>query len=83
MEEKVVALFPGVNLTTLRTERFHSGCFLISLQRPLCREEASLNALLMSVLRRGTRTRPDMESLSQTLYTLYGTSLEPSIRQRG
>ncbi|MBR4656194.1 MAG: insulinase family protein [Oscillospiraceae bacterium] len=83
MEEKVTALFPGVNLTTLRTERFHSGCFLISLQRPLCRKEASLNALLMSVLRRGTRTRPDMESLSQTLDTLYGTSLEPGIRQRG
>ncbi len=83
MEEKVTALFPGVNLTALRTERFHSGCFLISLQRPLCREEASLNALLMSVLRRGTRTRPDLESLSQTLDTLYGASLEPSIRQRG
>ncbi len=83
MEERTAALFPGVNLTTLRTERFHSGCFLISLQRPLCREEASLNALLMSVLRRGTRTKPDMESLSQALDQLYGASLEPGIRQRG
>ncbi len=83
MEEKVTVLFPGVRLTALRTDRFHSGCFLLQLQRPLCREEASRNALLMSVLRRGTRTRPDMESISHTLDSLYGAALEPSLRQRG
>ena len=83
MEERTAALFPGVNLTMLRTDRFHSGCFLIQLQRPLRREDVSRNALLMPVLRRGTRTRPDMESLSRALDSLYGASLDPSLQQRG
>ena len=83
MEERVYSLFPGVNLTTLRTDRFHRGYFSVNLLRGLSRENATRNALLMSVLRRGTRALPDMEKLSEAMDQLYGTSVEPMMRQMG
>ena len=83
MEERVYSLFPGVNLTTLRTDRFHKGYFSVNLLRALSRENATRNALLMSVLRRGTRALPDMEKLSEAMDQLFGASVEPMMRQMG
>ena len=83
MEEQARELFPGVRLTTIRTDRFHSGYFGVHLLRALRREDASSNALLMNVLHRGTRTLPDMVRISEALETLYGSALEPGLRQLG
>lgn len=83
MEEMTRELFPGVRLTTIRTERFHSGYFSVQLLRPLCSSDASRNALLPSVLSRGTRTMPDQAKIADALDSLYGSSLEPGIRQLG
>ena len=83
MEEQVRELFPGVRLTTLRTDRFHSGYFGIYLLRSLSAEQASRSALLMNVLRRGTRTLPDMEKLAEALDNLYGATLSPYLLQFG
>ncbi len=83
MEETTRELFPGVRLTAIRTERFHSACFGVHLLRPLRAGEASRTALLMSVLRRGTRTLPDQAKISDALDELYGSSLEPGLRQMG
>lgn len=83
MEEQIVQLFPGVRLTILRTERFHSSYFTVQLLRPLCAEDASRNGLMMSVLRRGTRTLPDMAKIADALDSLYGASIEPYLRQMG
>ena len=83
MEEMTRELFPGVRLTTIRTDRFHSGYFSLHLLRPLRAADASRNALLPSVLCRGTRTLPDQAKISDALDNLYGSSLEPGIRQMG
>ena len=83
MEEMTRELFPGVRLTTIRTDRFHSGHFSLHLLRPLRAADASRNALLPSVLCRGTRTLPDQAKISDALDNLYGSSLEPGIRQMG
>ncbi len=83
MEELERELFPGVRLTTIRTDKFHSGCFSIHLLRPLRADEAARCALLPAVLRRGTRTMPDQTRLSDALDGLYGSSLEPELHQMG
>ncbi len=83
MEEKTRELFPGVRLTTIRTERFHSGFFAVHLLRALRASDVSQNALLMPVLRRGTRSLPDQARLDDALDELYGSSLEPGLRQMG
>ena len=83
MEERELELFSGVRLTTIRTDRFHSGCFCIHLLKPLRAEDASRTALLPAVLRRGTRTLPDQARIADALDGLYGSTMEPALRQLG
>ncbi len=76
-------LLPGVWLTAVQTDKFKTACMSVNLLRPLRREEASLNALLPSVLLRGTRNCPDMQKISAYLDSLYGASLDSLVRKRG
>jgi len=76
-------LFPGVWLRAIHTNKFKSSYLSVSLLCPLERETASANALLPSVLRRGTAVHPDMESLSAALDELYGGAVEPVVRKKG
>ena len=50
---------PGVTLRYCRDTRFKQGCFSFQLVREMKKEEAALNALLPSVLLRGTQQCPD------------------------
>ena len=76
-------LFPGAHLTAVHTEKFKSCVLGASFLAPLDRTTAACNALVPSVLRRGTQEHPDMESLSAALDELYGGSIEPVVRTRG
>jgi predicted Zn-dependent peptidase len=76
-------LYPGVTLTVHRSHKFRTGCFSVNFLRPLCREEASKNALLLSVLLRGTRLHPDMQSLSSAMDDLYGAEIGMILRKKG
>lgn len=83
MEGKRTQLFPGVWLRTVHTDKFKSAYLSLTLLAPLEEESASLNALLPRVLRRGTQTHPDMESMSAALDELYGGAIEPVVRKKG
>ena len=76
-------ILPGVFLTCLQTEKFKTGLMSVSLLTRLCREEASMNTLIPSVLRRGTSRCPDMDALAARLDSLYGARLEPVARKFG
>ncbi len=76
-------LFPGVWLRCVHTRKFKSSCLSLTFLCPLDRDAASANALIPSVLRRGTAKRPDMESLSAALDELYGGAVEPVVRKKG
>lgn len=76
-------LFPGVVLRTCRDTRFKQGCLSIQLVRPMDRAEAAMNALLPSVLLRGTRRCPDLRSITEHLDELYGASVSPLVRRVG
>lgn len=80
---KRTQLAPGVCLTAVRTDKFKSAVLSISLLTPLCRETASVNAMVPYVLRRGTREHPDMNALSKVLDELYGGNIEPMVRKKG
>ena len=73
----------GVFLTCINTDKFKSGCITINLLCNLSHETAALNALLPRVLRRGSSSLPDMESISSALDDLYGVRIEPVIRKKG
>ena len=76
-------LFPGEWLRTVHTNKFKSAYLSITLMAPLAPETAAANALVPSVLRRGTAVHPDMESLSAALDQLYGGAIEPAVRKKG
>ena len=74
---------PGVPLHYCRDTRFKQGCFSFQLVREMKKEVAALNALLPSVLLRGTRRCPDLRAVTQRLDELYGAAIGPLVRRVG
>ena len=80
---QTIQLTPGVVLRHYPDNRFKTAVLSIQFQRPLCREEAALNALLSSVLLRGTAKNPDMRAITARLDGLYGATISPLMRRIG
>ena len=80
---QTIQLTPGVVLRHYPDKRFKTAVLSLQFQRPLCREEAALNALLSSVLLRGTEKNPDMRSITARLDSLYGANISPLMRRIG
>lgn len=83
MEAIQKELLPGVTLTALRTDKFKSSCLSLTLLAPMEKQTVTANALLPSVLRRGSQAHPDTQSLSAALDDLCGGTLEVSVRRQG
>ena len=81
--ERQTELLPGVFLTAVQTEKFKTGCFSINFLRPLRAEEASANALIPSVLLRGSEHCPDLRAIAARLDDLYGAGIGTLIRKKG
>ena len=79
----VKEIAPGVVLRCCRDSRFKTGCLSFQLVRPMAKEEAAKNALLSSVLLRGTKQHPDLRSITQALDELYGASVSTLVRRIG
>ena len=64
---QTISLSEGVVLRHCPDGRFKKGAISIQFLRPMCIEEASLNALLPAVLLRGSRTCPDLREITWRL----------------
>ena len=80
---QTIQLTPGVVLRHYPDKRFKTAILSVQLLRPMCREEAALNALLSSVLLRGSRNYPDMRAITMRQDELYGASLPTLLRRVG
>ena len=78
-----IELRPGVTLRCYPDNRFKQGCLSFALIRPMCAEEAGLNALIPAVLLRGTRNAPDLRAITMRLDDLYGAALGTQVRRVG
>lgn len=76
-------ILPGVYLHSVTTGKFKTGCFSINFLRPHGKKEAALNALLPSVLLRGSTLHPDIASISGALDELYGATVGSLVRKKG
>ena len=76
-------LMPGVTLRCIRDRRFKQGCLSLQLLRPMCQEEAALNALIPAVLLRGCENYPDLKRITERLDELYGASVGTLVRRIG
>lgn len=80
---KQFTIAPGVELVCCQDSRFKQGCLSIQLLRPMRRAEAAMNALIPTVLLRGTKQHPDMRSVTAALDDLYGAGISPLVRRVG
>ena len=80
---ETLTLFPGVTLRCYQDTRFKQGRLSLQLVRPMIREEAAMNALLPTVLLRGTQKHPDLRSITMHLDDLYGASVGDMVRRIG
>ena len=80
---QILSLGPGIRLRCIPDSRFKQGCLSLQLVRPMCREEASRNALLPAVLLRGTKAYPDLRAITLRLDDLYGASVGTLVRRVG
>ncbi len=77
------AQLPGITLRCVSDQRFKHGCMSIQLIRPMCRQEAAMNALLPAVLLRGSESCPDLRDITLRLDDLYGASVGALVRRIG
>ena len=77
------SISPGINLTCVKTGKFKTGCLSINLINSLTHSTAAKSALLMRVLRRGSKALPDMERIASALDELYGARVEPALSKKG
>ena len=80
---ETITIGPGITLRHYPDTRFKQGRLSIQLVRPMCREEAAMNALLTSVLLRGSRNYPDLRCITAQLDRLYGASVGTLARRIG
>ena len=83
LEATRTRLADGVFLTFLPARKFKTSVISAQFVVPLRRDTVSANALLPSVLRRGTVTCPDMGALSAKLDKLYGARIDGTVRKKG
>ena len=78
-----IEILPGVTLRCYPDHRFKQSCLSFAMIRPMCSQEAALNALIPAVLLRGTRQHPDLQTITWKLDDLYGASLSTQVRRVG
>ena len=78
-----IELLPGITLRHHPDHRFKQGGLSFAMIRPMCAQEAALNALIPAVLLRGTRKHPDLQTITWKLDDLYGASLSTQVRRVG
>ena len=80
---QITELLPGITLRCFPDDRFKQSCLSIQLVRPLCAEEAAMNALIPAVLLRGCKSAPDLRTITLRLDDLYGASVGALVRRVG
>lgn len=83
MKTKKQEIKKGIQLHTINTNRFKTNLVAVFLSLPITRENVTFNAVLSSVLRRGSKNMPTQEEISQDLENMYGASFDCGISKTG
>lgn len=83
MKYKDKEIKKGINLHTIKTEKFKTNLIAIFLTTPLTRENVTKNAVLLSVLKRGSKNMKTQEEISKKLEEMYGASFDCGIEKTG
>ena len=73
----------GITLHQINTNKFKTNLIAIFLSTPLTRENVTYNAVLSSVLRRGTKNIQNQEELSKKMEEMYGEEYNCGVNKIG
>ena len=83
MRYKKQEIKQGITLHTINTDRFKTNLVAVFLTTPISRENVTLNSVLGSVIRRGSKNMPSQEQISKELESMYGASFDCGIDKTG
>lgn len=83
MEYNKQQIKEGINLHTIKTNKFKTNLLSIFITTPITRENVTKNALLPMVLRRGNMQNKTQEQLSIALEEMYGASFDCGVEKAG
>lgn len=83
MSYKVIKIKEGINLHIIDNNKFKTNLIAIFLTTPITREYVTYNAVLSSVLRRGSKNMPTQEQISKELEEMYGASFDCGLDKTG
>lgn len=83
MQYKQKELKNGIKLHTIRTDKFKTNLIAVFLTTKLTRENITKNAVISSVLRRGSNKLPSQEEISKKMEEMYGASFDCGLDKTG
>lgn len=83
MSYQKIQIQEGINLHSIETNKFKTNLLTAFITTPLLKETITKEALIASVLRRGTNTMPNTEEISIKLEEMYGASFDCGIEKIG
>lgn len=83
MEYKPNEIKEGITLHQVPNDRFKTNLMAIFITTTLNRENVTKNALIPTVLRRGSKQMPTQEEISKILEEMYGATFDCGVDKRG
>ncbi len=83
MQYKQEEIKEGIKLHLIQSEKFKTNLIAIFLTTKLQRETVTKNALISTILRRGTKNMPTQEDISMQMEEMYGASFDCGIDKTG
>ena len=73
----------GVTIHKINTNKFKTNLYAVFIATPLKRENVTKNALIASILRRGSKNIPSQDIISKKLEEMYAASFDCGIEKTG
>lgn len=83
MQYKEQELKKGIKLHTIKTDKFKTNLIAVFLTTKLTRKNVTKNALISTILRRGTRNMITQEDISKQMEEMYGASFDCGLDKTG
>ena len=83
MQYKEKEIKKGIQLHEIQTEKFKTNLIAIFLTTPITRENVTKDALVSTVLRRGSKNMPTLAQISKEMEEMYGASFDCGIDKTG
>lgn len=83
MEYKQTELKRGIKLHTINTDKFKTNLIAVFMTTKLNRENVTKNAVISALLRRGSKTMPSQEKISEQMEEMYGASFDCGLDKTG